>query len=77
MLGYSNIIQSLDEGGNIYVIKYINKNDFLCLKILKGDERLAKELTRRKSILQRSRRRRSIRRLGLAGIYTIFIFLIT
>ena len=27
-----------------YVIKYIDKNDSLCLKILKGDERLAKEL---------------------------------
>ena len=27
-----------------YVIKYIDKNDSLCLKILKGDESLAKEL---------------------------------
>ena len=27
-----------------YVIEYIDKNKFLCLKILKGDERLAKEL---------------------------------
>ena len=27
-----------------YVIKYIDKNNSLCLKILKGDESLAKEL---------------------------------
>lgn len=27
-----------------YVIEYIDKNKFLCLKILKGDERFAKEL---------------------------------
>ena len=29
---------------NHYVIEYIDKNKFLCIKILKGDDGLAKEL---------------------------------
>ena len=33
-----------EERRKHYVIKYIDKNDSLYLKILKGDERLAKEL---------------------------------
>ena len=32
------------ERRNHYVIEYIDKNKFLCIKILKGDERFAKEL---------------------------------
>ena len=33
-----------EERRKHYVIKYIDKNDSLCLKILKGDDGLAKEL---------------------------------